>query len=256
VTDSVASGSGGTVGVGGRGDRRGLRDIWTAWRTAPEDRFGVLLFFVAMTIVVNSVVDVGASYGQSFLAHSMSAAALVAALRATGVGPRRRRVVEVVVLALVTVLGIIALVEGFTSLDLPEAARADPLWLVLVVAVPVLVIRRITRHTVVGMRTVAGAVAAYLEIAVAYAALFQAVDVWSSNWLFGQPETSSAYMYVSLTTISTLGIGDIVPATQTARLLVSAEAVLGQIFLVTVVAIVVARFAGERRPRPSAEEGG
>jgi voltage-gated potassium channel Kch len=63
-------------------------------------------------------------------------------------------------------------------------------------------------------------------------------------------------MYVSLTTISTLGIGDIVPATQTARLLVSAEAVLGQIFLVTVVAIVVARFAGERRPRPSAEEGG
>ena len=256
MTDSVASGSGGTVGVGGRGDRRGLHDIWTAWRTAPEDRFGVLLFFVAMTIVVNSVVDVGASYGQSFLAHSMSAAALVAALRATGVGPRRRRVVEVVVLALVTVLGIIALVEGFTSLDLPEAARADPLWLVLVVAVPVLVIRRIARHTVVGMRTVAGAVAAYLEIAVAYAALFQAVDVWSSNWLFGQPETSSAYMYVSLTTISTLGIGDIVPATQTARLLVSAEAVLGQIFLVTVVAIVVARFAGERRPRPSAEEGG
>ena len=250
MTDSVASGSGGTVGVGGRGDRRGVRDIWTAWRTAPEDRFGVLLFFVAMTIVVNSVVDVGASYGQSFLAHSMSAAALIAALRATGVGPRRRRVVEVVVLALLTVLGIIALVEGFTSLDLPEAARADPLWLVLVVAVPVLVIRRITRHTVVGMRTVAGAVAAYLEIAVAYAALFQAVDAWSSNWLFGQPETSSAYMYVSLTTISTLGIGDIVPATQTARLLVSAEAVLGQIFLVTVVAIVVARFAGERRPRP------
>ncbi len=255
MTDSVASGSG--VGVGGRGDRRGLRDIWTAWRTAPEDRFGVLLFFVAMTIVVNSVVDVGASYGQSFLAHSMSAAALIAALRATGVRPRRRRVVEAVVLALLTVLGIIALVEGLTSLDLPEAARADPLWLVLVVAVPVLVIRRITRHTVVGMRTVAGAVAAYLEIAVAYAALFQAVDAWSSsNWLFGQPETSSAYMYVSLTTISTLGIGDIVPATQTARLLVSAEAVLGQIFLVTVVAIVVARFAGERRPSPSGEDGG
>jgi hypothetical protein len=256
VTGSVASGSGGRVGPGGRDARRGLRDIWTAWRTAPEDRFGVLLFFVAMTIVVSSVVDVGASYGQSFLAHSMSAAALIAALRATGVPPRRRRVVEAVVLALLTMLGIIALVEVLTSLDLPEAARADPLWLVLVVAVPVLVIRRITRHTVVGMRTVAGAVAAYLEIAVAYAALLQTVDVWSSDWLFGQPETSSAYMYVSLTTISTLGIGDIVPATQTARLLVSAEAVLGQVFLVTVVAIVVARFAGERRPSPSGEGGG
>ncbi len=132
------------------------------------DRFGGLLFFVAMTIVVNPVVDVGASYGQSFLAHSMSAAALIAALRATGVRPRRRRVVEAVVLALLTVLGIISLVEGLTSLDLPEAARVDPLWLVLVVAVPV----------------------------------------------------------------------------------------LGQIFLVTVVAIVVARFAGERRPIPCGEERG
>ena len=158
------------------------------------DRFEGLLFFVAMTIVVNPVVDVGASYGQSFLAHSMSAAALIAALRATGVRPRRRRVVEAVVLALLTVLGIISLVEGLTSLDLPEAARVDPLWLVLVVAVPVLVIRRITRDTVVGMRRVAGAV--------------------------------------------------------------SAEAVLGQIFLVTVVAIVVARFAGERRPIPCGEERG
>ena len=128
----------------------------------------MLLFFVAMTIVVNPVVDVGASYGQSFLAHSMSAAALIAALRATGVRPRRRRVVEAVVLALLTVLGIISLVEGLTSLDLPEAARVDPLWLVLVVAVPV----------------------------------------------------------------------------------------LGQIFLVTVVAIVVARFAGERRPIPCGEERG
>jgi hypothetical protein len=158
------------------------------------DRFGGLLFFVAMTIVVNPVVDVGASYGQSFLAHSMSAAALIAALRATGVRPRRRRVVEAVVLALLTVLGIIALVEGLTSLDLPEAARVDPLWLVLVVTLPVLVIRRMTRHTVVGMRRVAGAV--------------------------------------------------------------SAESVLGQIFLVTVVAIVVARFAGERRPIPCGEERG
>ena len=86
----------------------------------------------------------------------------------------------------------------------------------------------------------------------AYSAIYQAVDAWSSEWLFGGPQTSSAYMYVSLTSISTLGIGDIVPTTQTARLLLSSEAVLGQVFLVTVVAIVVSRFAGDRRPSPEA----
>ncbi len=47
--------------------------------------------------------------------------------------------------------------------------------------------------------------------------------------------------------MSTLGIGDIVPTTQVARLLVSSEAVLGQVFLVTIVAIVVSQFAGARQ---------
>lgn len=234
------------AGPGGQHARRGLRDVWREWRAAPEDRFGVLLFFVMMTIIVSALVDVGASYGQAFAAHFMSGAALVAAMRATGVRPSRRRVVEILVVLGVGVLAAVALVEVLTNVALPAVGRADPVWLLVVLVVPVLVIRRIAQHTVVGGRTVLGAVAAYLQIAVAWAALFLSVDAWSSSWLFGQPETSSTYTYVSLTTISTLGIGDVVPVTQLARLLLSAEAVLGQVFLVTVVAIVVSRFAGGR----------
>jgi hypothetical protein len=248
VTAPEVSQAGDTApGPGGQDARRGLREIWTDWHTAPEDRFGVLLFFVIMTIVVSALVDVGASYGQAFAAHFMSGAALLAAMRATGVRPARRRVVEVVVLLGVSALGAVAVVEALTDVVLPEVGRADLIWLVVVLIVPVLVIRRLKGHTVVGGRTVLGAVAAYLQIAVAWAALFLSVDAWSSSWLFGQPETSSTYTYVSLTTISTLGIGDVVPVTQLARLLLSAEAVLGQVFLVTVVAIVVARFAGDRQ---------
>jgi hypothetical protein len=54
-------------------------------------------------------------------------------------------------------------------------------------------------------------------------------------------------MYLSMTTMSTLGIGDIAPTTEVSRLLVSSEAVLGQVFLVTIVAIVVSQFAGTRK---------
>ncbi len=125
--------------------------------------------------------------------------------------------------------------------------QADPLWLGLVIALPVLVIRRIAQHTIVGSRTVLGAITAYLQIGVAYAALYQALGVWSSVPPFGTPQESSAYMYLSLTTMSTLGIGDIAPTTEVARLLVSSEAVLGQVFLVTIVAIVVSQFAGHRQ---------
>lgn len=232
---------------GGRPPHRGLKDVWRDWRAAPEDRFGVLLTFVLLTIVVSSLVDVGASYGESLAAHTMSGAALVAAARATGMRPGPRRFVEAAVGVSLGFLVLVAVFEAASGTAVPDASRADPVWLVVVLLVPVLVIRRLMRHTVVGLRTVLGTIAAYLQIAVAYAAVYQAVDAWSSAWLFGEPLTSSVYTYLSLTTISTLGIGDVAPATDLARLLVSSEAVFGQLFLVTVVAIVVARFATTSR---------
>lgn len=226
-----------------------LVQVWRGWRHDPVDRFGVVLFFVSATIVVSSVVDVGASYRDSLLAHSMSGAALIAAARATGARRAAQRlVVAAVALAIgtLTLLAVAEAVYGPNPVGIVPARGADPVWLALVVVVPVIVIRRVARHTVVGTRTVLGAVTAYLQIGVAYAALFQALDAWTSSYAFGEQQTSSAYMYVSLTTMSTLGIGDIVPATDLARLVLSSEAVLGQVFLVTVVAIVVSRFAGGR----------
>jgi hypothetical protein len=50
-------------------------------------------------------------------------------------------------------------------------------------------------------------------------------------------------MYFSLTTIATLGYGDFVPVTEVGRLAAMSEAVIGQVYLVTFVAMVVSRFA-------------
>ena len=224
--------------------------VWHEWRADPVDRFGVVLFFVVATIVVSSLVDVGASYGDSLLAHAMSGAALITAARAAGMRRRPQRVVDVVVLLAVGVLAALSLAElvvGEAGIGPVSPREADPVWMVLVLAVPVIVIRRIAQHTIVGGRTVLGAITAYLQIGVAYAALFSANQVWSSSPPFGQTQPSSAFMYLSMTTMSTLGIGDIAPTTHLSRLLVSSEAVLGQVFLVTIVAIVVSQFAGGRK---------
>ena len=229
---------------------RPLSQLWREWRADPVDRFGVVLFFVVATIVVSSLINVGSSYGDSLFAHSMSGAALIAAAKATGMHRRGRRVVTVVVLVAVGLLALLSLgqaVLGENVVGAISPKQADPLWLVLVVVVPIIVIRRISQHTVVSMRTLLGAITAYLQIGVAFAALFQAVDVWSTLPAFGQPRVSSAFTYLSLTTMSTLGIGDIVPTTELSRLLVASEAVLGQVFLVTIVAIVVSQFAGGRK---------
>jgi Ion channel len=224
--------------------------VWRDWRRDPVDRFGVVLFFVIATIVVSSLVNVGNSYGDSLLAHTMSGAALITAARAAGMRPAAQRVADVVVLLAVGVLAALSVAELFIddfALGPVDPRQSDPLWVILVLAVPVIVIRRIAQHTVVGGRTVLGAVTAYLQIGVAYAALFSADQVWSSSPPFGGTQPSSAFMYLSMTTMSTLGIGDIAPTTEVSRLLVSSEAVLGQVFLVTIVAIVVSQFAGTRR---------
>jgi hypothetical protein len=227
-----------------------LDRVWREWRADPVDQFGVVLFFVIATIVVSSLINVDSSYGDSLLGHAMSGAALLAAARATGMRRRGRRIVTVIVLVAVGLLAALSLAElvlADSAFQAIPPRQADPLWLVLVIVVPVIVIRRISQHTVVGGRTLLGAVTAYLQIGVAFAALFQAVDVWSSVPAFGEPQVSSTFTYLSLTTMSTLGIGDVVPTTEVSRLLVSSEAVLGQVFLVTIVAIVVSQFAGGRK---------
>lgn len=224
------------------------RRVWVEWRARPEDRFGVLLFFVAATIVVSSLVDTGGSYWATLQVQAMSGAALLAAVRATGMGRAGRRVVASFVVLALSFLALLAIAESLAGRDpWPPGQTASPLWLIMILIVPIIVIRRLAGHRNVGSRTVLGSVAAYLQIALAYAAIFSAVAAWSDTPPFGEVQPSSAYTYVSLTSISTLGIGDLVPATELARLLVASEAVIGQVFLVTVVAIVVSTFAQTRR---------
>ena len=55
--------------------------------------------------------------------------------------------------------------------------------------------------------------------------------------------------YFSVTTWTTLGYGDLVPATDVGQSMAMFEAVLGQVFLVTVVALAVGNLGAQVRPR-------
>ena len=57
----------------------------------------------------------------------------------------------------------------------------------------------------------------------------------------------------SLVTITTLGYGDLSPTSNVGQLASVAEAVVGQIFLVTLVAALVSRFVAKPRHQPGAD---
>ena len=76
-----------------------------------------------------------------------------------------------------------------------------------------------------------GAISAYLLIALGFALLFLSVGDRLTEPFFGTPEPSTSFMYHSLTTLSTAGLGDLAPVSPVARLLTGAEAIIGQVYL-------------------------
>jgi|GEM_PF-348028 hypothetical protein len=215
------------------------------------DRYGLVLVLVLATIAVQGLVDTRGSVVSQLFAHAISGLALVAAARASGLRRRWRRAVNVLVAA-VLILSVATLT--YRRADGNQTVPPETVWLLAAALTPVLIARRVLQHTVVTVQTIMGSVAAYLQIAVTYAFLFQTLDAFTSTPFFGEDVPTTTYMYFSLVTISTVGFGDVAAVTDLGRMAAASEAVIGQVYLVTFVALIVARFAAGM-PRASAAVG-
>ena len=211
------------------------------------DRFGLLLVVTVATIVMLALVDVSdTTQGTlSVVAWVVSTVlvggTLLLSLRAAGLHPRRQRVVDlVVVLALGTV--IVLVVRQALDPAIPtDPTKATPPGLIVALAVvaPIAVARRLLRHREVTNATLLGAISAYLLIPITFFELFVALESWTGEPFFGEPEPTPSFMYFSLTTLTTVGYGDLTAASDLGRLAANAEAVIGQVYLVTFVAMIV-----------------
>lgn len=59
----------------------------------------------------------------------------------------------------------------------------------------------------------------------------------------------SDLLYFSLVTLATVGYGDVLPASETARMLAMIEAIVGQFYIAVVVAVFVGMYAAQSRER-------
>jgi hypothetical protein len=191
------------------------------------DRFGLVLLVVVVTIALLLLVDVSRRFGDTTAVEvavtALTGAALVLSLLAAGVGRLVVRIAGAVVL--LSVGG--AFVSMFTD-SVPTFYGL--LWFLLVVATPFIVLRRVLTHDTVTIATLLGATSVYLLIG------------FGAGTFFAESEPSTGFMYFSLVTITSLGYGDLAPVGDVARAAAAGAAVLGQIYLVFIVARLVALY--------------
>jgi hypothetical protein len=96
----------------------------------------------------------------------------------------------------------------------------------------------------VDIETVLGVLCVYLLFALLFASVNQVLAAIQRNYLHGggvNPNPGAGdLLYFSVITLATVGYGDITPATEVARAVAVVEALTGQLYLVSVVAGVIA----------------
>lgn len=202
---------------------------------ADGERYGLVLLLIALTLVAEALASVVPGAWIARLA--LSAATLLLVLRTTRVPVATRRTD-----LLLAVLVLAAAVPG----DLADVPGTRLVWTssvtVAVVAVQmVLIARRLARHRTVSLSTAAGALALYLLLGLLFAGVYGLAAGLSQQPVFGAAGDGTALqrLYFSLVTLTTTGYGDLVPGTDPMRMAAVLEALAGQLYLVTVVAVVV-----------------
>jgi uncharacterized membrane protein len=173
-------------------------------------------------------------------------------LFAAGVSLRLRRFAALIsVIAFITSLSV-------SGLDRSGDGTVAVLEAALLAVAPVAIARGVVRRRLIDVQTVMAALCIYVLLGMQWAFIYAAIGRLGSMPSFAQPvaPTSADFLYFSFITQTTVGYGDLSAATNPGRACAVLEAHIGQLYLVTIVALVVSGL----RPRddghaPSAEAG-
>lgn len=210
-------------------------DRWRRRAERASDAYGLVLLLLLTTYVLASVLP-NRGWPALLTAFSTSAVSVVA-LVSSHVRPAAvRRALLVAALALV--LALVAAASG-ARIWLTAASFLE---IALLAVAMLAVLRRVATSVEVSFRTILGAISFYISLGILFTWVYGALDKIEGGDFFSGVATAkgSDFIFFSYTTLTTTGYGNLVPASHVGRMAAGLEMMIGQIFLVTLVAGLVA----------------
>lgn len=210
-------------------------------------RYGAVLLQVLVVVFFAVLVPDGV--GARVLVSTLLGLTLVFVVVTSDATIRVRRLLVVAIVGPVLIVAVLV-ATGLVDHRWPPSALAA----LLVTFTAVELIRgmlRLLRESGVTLQAVCGGLAIYLLLGLWFAMVIGVVaDATSAPYFVGGGDGDmSDHIYFSFTTLTTTGFGDPVAATRPGKALAVMEMLIGQIYLVTVIALLVSRARGDRGPR-------
>lgn len=177
----------------------------------------------------------------------LNAAIFSGALWAIGEHGGRERMGQIFV-AIWAAFGVLAELIPGTGTEIAAALAAIPLTITLAWSTfaALFLINR------ADLDALAGAIFGYFVLALLFATLFRTIELLApgSFSLTSAENPAGEFLYLSLITITTLGYGDVLPVSPTARMLAGVEAAFGTLYI----AILIGRIVGALKPMETDDE--
>jgi hypothetical protein len=220
-----------------------MTDLTQGWhlgsrvaRVRASHSYGVVLTLIVIEFVFMSVAPDDSWAASTLLL--LQCGTLVTALYTSGIA-QADSAISLALLALAGVAAVALLVVGGNGFTGAVGILSGLLTVATIATVALGVIDQGKAN----VQAVTGAVCVYLLIGIMFVFLYGVITVLGPGDFFAQGTegTRSLRLYFSFVTLATLGYGDYTAAGNLGRTLAVAEALIGQLYLVTVIAVLVSR---------------
>jgi hypothetical protein len=207
----------------------------------PGPRYGSLLLILVVTYLLSA-------FTSGRLVDTVQVALFLAVvLIALRNGQFQRKTVRILAVGVLLGSGVSAILRIVN--DNGDGGALASLWTALILALAViLIVRQVVSQPRITGQSIYGVLSAYMILGLIFSAVY--VAMWKFGGPFfvpGESANTQTFQYFSFTTLTTLGYGDFTAAGDGGRAVAVLEAIVGQMFLATLVARLVAGFRWEDR---------